>query len=303
MRLIDAHTHVFDTLAGFGSRGELRAVGEGKACWANGDVISMIPQGMGDCSFTYDTLAACLRENGVERAILLQGSFYGFQNHYTQQAARKYPDLFVPSGTFDPFCTQAAELADQLIRVQRLPIIKFETSSGGGLMGYHRPFPLDGDVFADTFAMIAEADATLVLDIGGPGMASFQPEAVARAARRHPNMRIVVCHLLACGLGEEQALADGLRALALPNVWFDLAAVPWNLSPEAYPYPTGQRYIRLARDIVGSEKLLWGSDVPSVLTRDSYAHLIDYITESGVFSTGELECVMFHNAQTAYRLE
>lgn len=302
MRMIDAHTHVFDTLAGFGPRGELRAIGGGKARWANGEVIEMIPSGLGERAFTYDTLAALLQENGVERAILLQGSFYGFQNDYTREAAEKYPDLFVPSGTFDPFCANSLALADRLVNQLRLPIIKFETSSGGGLMGYHRPFPLDGEVFAESFELIARAEAALVLDLGGPGMPSFQPEAVAAVARRHPTLRIVVCHLLAPGPRDRDALADGLRTLALPNVWFDLAAVPWNLFPEGYPYPTGREYIRLAKDLVGAEKLLWGTDVPSVLTRDSYAHLVDYITGSGIFTPDELEQVFHGNACAAYAL-
>lgn len=302
MRIIDAHTHVFDTLAGFGPRGELRAIGGGKARWANGDVIEMIPPGLGEGSFTHDVLAALLRENGVERAILLQGSFYGFQNDYTREAAEKYPDLFVPSGTFDPFCAGALALADRLVNRLGLSVIKFETSSGGGLMGYHRPFPLDGEVFAESFELIAGAGATLVLDLGGPGMPSFQPGAVATVARRYPNLRIVICHLLAPGPREIYALGEGLRTLALPNVWFDLAAVPWNLFPEQYPYSTGQEFIRLAKDLVGAEKLLWGTDVPSVLTRDSYTHLVDYIVGSGVFTIDELDGVFYHNACTAYAL-
>ena len=303
MRIIDAHAHVFEVLAGFGTRGELRAIGGGKARWANGDIIAMIPPGMGEYSFTADTLATFLKTNGVEKAVLLQGSFYGFQNHYTWQSAEKYPDLFIPSGTFDPFCNSALALADQMVNQRKLPVIKFEASSGGGLMAYHRTFALDGEVFSEIFDLIAKAGSTLVLDIGSPGMPSFQPQAVANVAKRHPEMRIVVCHLLAPTLKDEQALKDGLRTLALPNVWFDLAAVPWNVAPEQYPYPTGQRFVAIAKEIVGSDKLLWGSDVPSVLTRDSYIHLIDYIANSGIFSQTELERVMALNAIEAYAIQ
>ena len=48
MKLIDAHTHVFEQLCGFGPRGELRPIGGGKARWANGDEIEMIPPGWGN---------------------------------------------------------------------------------------------------------------------------------------------------------------------------------------------------------------------------------------------------------------
>lgn len=303
MRIFDAHTHVIETLAGFGPRGELRAIGGGKARWANGDVIEMIPDGMGDRSFHYDTLAQLLRDQGVEKAVLLQGSFYGFQNDFTREAARKYPDLFLPSGTFDPFCARAGELLDQLLDTYHLSIIKFELSSGGGLMGYHRAFPLDGDVLDGTIARIAQAGATLVLDIGSPGMESFQPEAVAAIAKKYASMQIVVCHLLAPTLQDEAALTRALGILNCPNICFDLAALPWNVYPEAYPYPTALRYLAIAKKIVGADKLIWGTDVPSVLTRERYQKLADYIVNSGLFTEEELEKIFWSNACRAYHVE
>lgn len=288
MKLIDAHTHVFEQLCGFGPRGELRPIGGGRARWANGDEIEMIPPGLGERSFTADTLAALLRENHVERAVLLQGSFYGFQNEYVLESARRYPELFVPAATCDPFCKEAKYLLHRFIHEMGFRIVKFETSSGGGLMGYHGDFRIDGDVFREVFAMIAEAGATLVLDIGSPGMPSFQPEAVAEIAQRHPKMKILVCHLLAPVLGDYKILEEGLRILALHNVWFDLAAVPWNVAPETYPYPTGQGFVKLARQTVGAEKLVWGTDVPSPLTRENYENLWRYLYEGNIFSDLEL---------------
>lgn len=300
MKVIDAHTHIFESLAGFGGKGELRSLGGGRARWANGEEIQMIPPGMGDREFTPETLIALMDQHGVEKSVLLQGSFYGFQNDYTFEAAQKYPDRFIPSATFDPFCKQASQLLNRFLTEREIRVIKFETSSGGGLMAYHTDFAIDGTVFSSIFQTISEAGATLVLDIGSPGMASFQPEAVANVARKYPQMNVVVCHLLAPRLGDEKALAKGLECLALKNVWLDLAAVPWNVFPEQYPYPTGIRFIELAKSIVGAEKLLWGSDVPSPLTRDSYKHLMDYMR--GSFTPQESENVYYNNAVKAFSL-
>lgn len=83
---------------------------------------------------------------------------------------------------------------------------------------------------------------------------------------------------------------------------FDLSAIPWNVAPEAYPYPTGQAYIRMAKDLVGAEKLIWGTDVPVVLTRDTYSHLLSYLTESDIFTPSELEKVLYQNAVDAFQL-
>ncbi len=300
MKLIDAHAHVIERIAGFGRKGELRAIGNGRARWANGDEIQLIPAELGDREFTGETLLSIMDRYGVEKAVLLQGSFYGFQNEYTYEMAEKYPERFIAAGTLDPFCKEKDSLLERLLNVMKLKIIKFEVSSGGGLMGYHEDFAIDGEIFDDIFSIVAKRRGTLVLDIGSPGMASFQVEAVYNIAKKYPEMKIVICHLLAPTLNDTLELKNGLETLKLDNVWFDLAAVPWNLAPETYPYHTGRKYIKMARDIVGAEKLIWGTDVPSVLTREKYTNLIEYITSADIFSDAELGKVFYDNAMTVY---
>jgi predicted TIM-barrel fold metal-dependent hydrolase len=302
MRRIDAHTHVFEIIAGFGARGELRGIGRGRARWANGDEINLIPAELGDKSFAGETLAALLQKNNIGRAILLQGSFYGFQNDYAWEVAQRWPQLFVPAATVDPFCKDAQAILERFLFTQKRTIIKFELSTSAGLMGYHNDFRLDGPVLADLFAAVHKADATLVLDIGSPGTNSYQPAAVAAVANRYPALRIVVCHLLAPGPGDADFLTEGLRMLALPNVWFDLAALPWNIQPEEYPYPTARRFIGIAQGIVGCEKLIWGTDTPATLTRANYPDLFRYIEEAGLFTDVELEKIFCRNAEDAYSL-
>ncbi|MDR1637738.1 MAG: amidohydrolase [Treponema sp.] len=304
MLKIDAHVHVIETIAGFGGRGELRGCGGGKARWADGEEISLIPPDLGDRGFSYEALVSLLDKNGVEKAILLQGSMYGFQNDYTWEAARRYPGRLIPSATVDPFCANAEALLERYLGERKIPVVKFEVSSGGGLMGYHRVFPLDGPPIAALYPAINKAGAALVLDIGSPGMGSFQIEAVAAAAKRYPQMRIIVCHLLAPRPADEEVFTAALKALAFPNLWFDLAALPWNAAgPDAYPYPTSLCFIGLAKKILGAGKLLWGSDVPITLTRETYARQMSYLEESGVFSDAELEKVFRTNAETAYALD
>ena len=301
MKIIDGHAHVIERIAGFGRRGELRPLGGGRARWANGLEIQLIPPELGDRSFTAEALLGVLDAHRVERAVLLQGSFYGFQNEYSAEAARVHPGRFLAAGTFDPFCVDRDEILERLLGALALRIVKLELSTGGGLMGFHAPFPLDGPLLAEPVERIAAAGATLVLDLGGPWMASFQPEAVARLARRHPGLRIVICHLLAPGPGDEAALRRGLEALApVENVWFDLAALPWNVAPEAYPYPTARRYAALARGLVGATRLIWGSDAPSATTADSYRRLLDYLVQAPGWTAPDLELVLHDSACQAY---
>ena len=98
----------------------------------------------------------------------------------------------------------------------------------------------------------------------------------------------------------EDKLITGLKRLSLPNVWFDLAALPHNCGPDNYPYPNAVRYLRHGIEIAGADKLLFGSDIPSVLKEDSYTHLIQYITENEKFTQEEKEMIMYRNAEAVY---
>lgn len=300
MRLLDAHCHVFEYLSSYRGEGEICAIGGGKARWANGQVISMIPPELGDKGFETETLVKFMEEKGVEKAVLLQGSFYGFHNEYVAEAMHKYPDKLLGAGTFDPFAIYADQIYERLTHELGFQVIKFETSTGGGLMSIHKTYDLF-EVFDPIVEKIEKNGQVLVLDIGSPGMTSFQPEAVAKLAAKHPGVNIIVCHLLAPTLKDEEALKESLEILKADNIWFDLAAVPFNVKPESYPYPTGQKYIAMAKEIVGADKLIWGTDVPSVLVHDSYEDLLTFVTESGIFTEEELAGVVYDNAIEAYQ--
>jgi predicted TIM-barrel fold metal-dependent hydrolase len=300
MRLLDAHCHVFEYLSSYRGEGEIRAIGGGKARWANGQVVSMIPPGLGDKGFETETLVNFLEEKGVEKAILLQGSFYGFHNEYVAEAMHNYPDKFLGAGTFDPFASYADQIYDRLTKELGFRVIKFETSTGGGLMSIHETYDLF-EVFDPIVEKMEKNGQVLVLDIGSPGMTSFQPEAVAKLAAKYPGVNMIICHLLAPTLKDEKALCEALKILKADNIWFDLAAVPFNVKPESYPYPTGQKYIAMAKEIVGAEKLIWGTDVPSVLVHDSYEDLLTFVTESEIFTEDELKGVVYENAIEAYQ--
>ena len=69
----------------------------------------MFPQNgdYGESNFTAEKALALMDRNGVERAVLMQGSMYGFQNRYHSELIQKYPDRFCPTCTVDPYMTDA----------------------------------------------------------------------------------------------------------------------------------------------------------------------------------------------------
>lgn len=298
--ITDAHVHIYEYINGYGKNGELRAIGNGLARWASGDVVRLIPEGMGDKAFTVERLIEMLDENHVDKALLLQGNLYGFQNEYILESIRHYPDRLSGACTVDPFSLNAPQILESLLEHEEFAATKFECSDSCGLMSFHPRFDLDGEVMEPLYQIVERKNATLVLDIGSKGMNSYQPDAVARIAKRHPELKIVVCHLLAHRKGERDELRRELEGLRLPNVWFDIAAVPWNTMPEDYPFPTALEYVRLAKETVGCEKLIWGSDAPGVIIHDSYEKILSYLDD--VLTKEEKKMIFSKNATEVYNL-
>jgi predicted TIM-barrel fold metal-dependent hydrolase len=298
MKIIDAHTHICEVIAGYCRRGELRAIGGGKAMWANGDVIHLIPAGYGETNYTAEAAIGMMDENDVEAAVILQGSMYGFQNLYIKRVLEKYPDRFRGACTVDPFAGNCLETLKHLMEWTR--IVKFEVSSGGGLMGVHDVFALDGPKMLPIYDIINACHGTIVIDFGDYTMPSYQPMAMRKVAANFPNLKIVLCHLLAPIPGHPEELRLGLELLKLPNVWFDISALPKIASTEPYPYPFCADALALAKKIVGSDRLMFGTDMPFALTQASYHDLVYYIIESKVFTASELQMIFYDIAKLIY---
>lgn len=302
MKKIDAHLHLAKVLAGYCRRGELRAAGGGKAQWGSGEVFQLLPTTgeYGEDSFTAEQALAIMDRNDVERAVLMNGSMYGLQNIYHEELLEKYPDRFCPSCEVDPFMTNHLEMLRRFMEEKHFHLLKIEVSSGGGLMGCHDPFDLSGERMMELYRIVEKNHGVVALDVGDIYMESHQTTALMRITDRCPDLKLVVCHLLAPAREKKREWKAELELLKQPNVWFDIAAIPKILSPDVYPYPEAVDYLREAADIVGSDRLMWGTDAPYAATQDSYEHLTDYLLKSDKFSQEELENIYYNNAKKVY---
>lgn len=299
-KIIDAHGHLVQYIAGTGAGGELRFAGNGMAEYASGERFRILPEQFNSGVVTAEDMLKLMDDHGVEKMVLMQGNYMGFQNLYSLEAVKKYPKRFQSAASYDPFCRNKEQIRRHLFEELGFSIVKFEMSTGSGLMSNHFTLPLDDPMMMEEFGYAAEHGLVCVTDIGKCGSESWQIEALCNVIRKYPQMKFVVCHLLAVAAGYEEKLREGLQALALPNVWFDLAAVPHNCRPDSYPFPCAARYLRIAIEMVGADRLMFGSDVPSVLPEESYEHLIGWISQSGEFSEEEKEKILYENAMEVY---
>ena len=223
-----------------------------------------------------------------------------FREELRRMLSAKYPERFIGAASYDPFCAKVEDVKRHLFGELGFRAVKFEVSNGSGLMAYHPPIDLNGEIMNAQYRYAADNGLTFVIDIGRPRNCCWQTDALAAAAKNYPSLTFVICHLLAPQRTDAELMKVELGKFALPNVYFDLASLAANQQPESYPYPTAAVHLNTARQVLGADRLMFGTDMPSNLCRDSYAHLKDYIAESGVFTSAELEDVFYNTAERVY---
>lgn len=87
-----------------------------------------------------------------------------------------------------------------------------------------------------------------------------------------------------------------------PNVFFDLSALPaYSPDYDEYPYAAARTYIKRAAELIGAEKIMWGTDVPGLLTSGSYRQLLNYVRlHCDFLSEAEMALVLGLNALRVY---
>ena len=296
MKVIDAHAHIYERLTGFGPKGEARAIGGGMVEWATGQREQMLRPEHGDTGFSPEKLIELMDEGGIEHAILLHGSNYGFQNSYTAEAVARYPDRLTGSGTFDPYCAKADAIFTNLTENYGFKNLKFEISQGYGLTGYHPDLDINGKLFDRYFSMCEERDITVTVDTGTWGTDSFQIDGIMDMLSRHKDLTFVVAHSLFPTVSDNhnEERLEYIKKLSGENVYFDVANL--HLAKD-----TQYAYMRQVMDIVGADHMTWGTDCPWVFLLWSYAELVDFVCNSGYFSETELNHLMHDTAARIYQ--
>ena len=130
------------------------------------------------------------------------------------------------------------------------------------------------------------------MDLGPVGGRAYQTAALAALSDRYPEIQFVIAHLAQpplrnpnnAGLNQkwEEQIVLGLK----PNIAFDLSALPaYARAYDEYPYRAALNYIQRALRLIGAEKIMWGSDVPGLLTSGTYRQLLNYVKRHCEFSS------------------
>ncbi len=247
---------------------------------------------------TVEQLIRDMDKAGVDK-VVMQGIYFQHQqncvvqNNWYIDWCRRYPDRLLGFATVQPLAGQHA-----------LDEIKRAVDNGlcgiGEILPYAQGHTMQDEAFLAVVELAIELDIPLCLHgaepVGHdyPGRAYTLLQDYVWLAEQYPNLKLILAHL--GGLLPYYELNRATKK-AMRNVYYDTAAVPLLYRSQVY---------KSVVDIVGPEKILYGSDYPLLIyprqTRTpGFIKILNEIKNSGLFEE-DLSLILGGNIQRVLNL-
>lgn len=290
MIVIDAHSHLWlrqDTIV---DGKEIRTTENGRSIFF-GEEVQMLPPWLIDGKNSAEVFISNMNYAQVGAAVVVQEIIDGQQNDYLMEVQQNYPDRFFCMGMPEfrgdnDYLAEACSLMDKGFRGLAIP--------------GHRltDIPLNSPKMMQLFKEMEQRK--VVLDICLADDAKQIGE-MAEVIRECTNLKVAIGHfgLVTTPHWREQILL----AREGKNVYIESGGITWLYNSEFYPYPSAIRSIREAADMVGMDRLMWGSDYPRTITAITYRMSYDFISKSKELTDKDKVMFLGENAKQFYGFE
>ncbi len=215
---------------------------------------------------TVEDLLAEMEGAGVEKAVLVQPSVYGWDNSYLCDCLERYPGRFAGVCLVDPRSGHAADdlrywCAERGCQGARINLIA------------ERDCSWLGQAQEEIWNTAKDLGASVSLQ-----MLPAHTPVVGELVARHPEVRFIIDYL---GPG---AFHDGSGTVAIdllasyPNTFFKLLSVGQD-SRGPYPFRDLWPLYERALEAFGGDRMVFGSDFPHVRQQPGYAAAIAWLDE------------------------
>ena len=304
MLFIEAHGHVCEKLHGRRFDTEtVVPVGNGRVRIGD-EEIQFVPPEMTDCSCRIEVLQTYEKLLGFDKAVLLQTPCYGEQYEYINEIIRKNPEKYVTVGIPNPQIKESyLDMAKLCLEQYGYKGLKFESPD--------IPFDMLAEENQFVFEEIMKYDAFFMIDLGwGDGPHDFPIDELLEVAKRYPQLKIMLPHMGVSRLWDpkEKGNLDSLKkTLSIlnynQNVYFDCSGIPMlaTRAGECYPWPLMTDVLKLAKAEGAIDRVMWGSDAPTVLVACTYRQHVDCVVDYCDFLTDdELEDLLGRTADKVW---
>ena len=299
MRIVDGHVHIFSRVNGRNANGPVVGTSYGKTLNAGVESSFMPPYYEKTC-FPVDVLMETLRQNGVEKAVLLQNPTIGSVNDEIGQAMRAHPKMLAGTLQVDPFAMDATAQMEAWLSLYPFAALKLELSTGWGWSGIHRAEKFSYRQLGELLEAASARRLTVIVDTGDTASYAYKPESMKELIGMFPDVAFVIEHGGYYTPGCDEESWQAMVALGrLENVYMGICAMGVLLE-DPYPCEKADMLLRRIKNVIGAEKLIWGTDIPSTLKLYTYRQMLDAVFLSDALSSAEKEKTFFKNAERLY---
>ena len=287
--IIDAHAHLWRRQDTVVDGLPIRTLDRGRSLFM-GEVRQMLPPFMIDGVNSAEVFLSNMDYAQVSAAVITQEFIDGIQNDYLKEVVTRYPDRFFVCGMCEFRRPGYYEQAERLIaggfRAIKIP--------AGRLLLKEGRVMLDCEEMMRMFRLMEANDVILSIDMAEGGTQVAELETVISEC---PNLKIAIGHfaMVTCPGWESQVMLA-----RHPNVMIESGGITWLFNDEFYPFRGAVRAIRRAAELVGMEKLMWGSDYPRTITAITYRMSYDFVTKSTELTEEEKAMFLGGNARRFY---
>ena len=273
--IIDAHAHLWKKQNGMVNGKPVYDIGGGKSDFG-GEIKQMMPPYMTDGENTAERFLSNMDYAGVSGAVITQEYIDGNQDEYLLSCKSdriKICALYEEKGMgdisgFDGIKICAGRLEDK------------------NLLNHLEPFRLADENGKFISIDLADGDE--------------QCEAMNKIAEMFPDLKIAIGHF---GMVTREKWQEQIKLAKNKNVFIESGGITWLFNSEFYPYPSAVKAIKEAADLVGYDKLMWGSDYPRTMTAITYKMSLDFIEKTTEISEENKALILGENARRFYGFE
>lgn len=288
-KIIDAHSHLWLRQDTSWNGMPVRTLKSGRSFFLT-EEVQMVPPFMIDGVNSAEVFLSNMNYAQVGGAVVVQEFIDGIQNDYLAKVKSDYPERFFVFGMCDYFKPGFYDTAASLI----------DSGFKGIAIPGHRLILSDGRVNLNSpemmkmFHLMEDKGVILSLCLAENNLQNGEIKEVIEEC---PRLKIAIGHF---GMVTAPGWEDQIKLALNDNVMIESGGITWLFNKEFYPFNGAVRAIREAIDMVGADKLMWGSDYPRTITAITYKMSYDFILKTNDLTDREKRLFLGENAEKFY---
>ena len=280
--IIDAHSHLWlnqDTVVG-GQPIYQMEPNRSRSMFF-GEERQMLPPYMTDGQNTAKRFLSNMDYAQVAAAVVTQEFIDGLQNSYLMQVEKRYPNRFFTFGMADyrePGFLKHAEELMQVFKGIKIPAARL-------------PQQFLTDEMMQMMHLLEQQGKILGIELQDGDAQVGQMEEIIQEC---PKLKIAIGHF---GMVTRHNWLEQIKLARHENVFIESGGITWLFNDEFYPFPSAIRAIKEAAELVGMEKLMWGSDYPRTITAITYKMSYDFVEKTPELTADEKRLFLGENAK------